>query len=538
MAKDPRKRYQSGEEMAAALRASVPELAGVQRDARPRPAVAPVHPATPAPSRRRYDAPSAKTPGRGVLRPLLRLAFVAAGVAVGAAAFFLASEDGRIELPQIGWPFDGGGEPGEAPGRGVALNEEIAVRSVGPFPGNGHFYMAVRPGVERTWHEAKTAAESTVFGGVSGHLATFTSEEEFEWFVEEASWPNEQAWIGGFKTIRGQGPDSEWRWVTGEPWSFTSWTDDEPNSPWTGENVYLTFWPGDENWRDEGQGIRLREYIVEFPVGESLVASARDSGIGRTNTEGSVRDDEGDVASSGPAAGPTERPSRVKLVEGDWTVTGEETFEDTILQVRGQIVVAGTGSLRLENSWLVFDPSASQAAIEVRGGELSLDGSQLRIGDLQGQRSERFIAIGVAGGLVAFKDSNFSTPLAVETKDAQVEITGSSLSNSTVVLHNGELSLKDSGISDLRLMGGDHELIESKVGFLEFSPTARLRIVDSVLSTFNLQIPESSAYLVAGLSGTEDARPEIVDLGSSAVSSLDMDGTKVRDGSWRSATGP
>lgn len=106
-----------------------------------------------------------------------------------------------------------------------------AIDSVHTFA--GHRYQFV-PGDFR-WEEAKAKAES-----MGGHLVTITSKAENEWiYATFGSKLNKDArsssvWTGGSAESSGQ----PYRWVTGEPFSFTDWRKGEPDySGTTGQTI-------------------------------------------------------------------------------------------------------------------------------------------------------------------------------------------------------------------------------------------------------------------------------------------------------------
>jgi len=143
--------------------------------------------------------------------------------------------------------------------------------STGPrlWPGNGHYYEVVLDD-RITWSRAKELADSSSFKGLQGHLATIGSQEENDWiagdpkFMEGAS-----VLAGGVQTVPNQGPTSDWRWVTGEPWSFTApnWGQGEPNDD-GGEERYLELHP-DGYWNDAPRN--SGGYVVEFEHGAKVV---------------------------------------------------------------------------------------------------------------------------------------------------------------------------------------------------------------------------------------------------------------------------
>ena len=91
---------------------------------------------------------------------------------------------------------------------------------------NGHGYAVFKG--KFTWCEAEMLCEL-----MGGHLATVNDFDEQQ-FLCSINGNRDSLWLGGYRYYFD--PDS-WRWVTGEPWDFTNWGDDEPNG---GNN------PGDE----------------------------------------------------------------------------------------------------------------------------------------------------------------------------------------------------------------------------------------------------------------------------------------------------
>ena len=77
---------------------------------------------------------------------------------------------------------------------------------------NGHTYYYFSG--NKSWDDAKAYCEK-----VGGYLATITTQGEAD-FVKTLN-DSHNAWIGGYK-------DSDWKWVTGETWSYTNWNTNEP----------------------------------------------------------------------------------------------------------------------------------------------------------------------------------------------------------------------------------------------------------------------------------------------------------------------
>lgn len=100
---------------------------------------------------------------------------------------------------------------------------------------NGHYYQRFETaGI--LWSDAKVACENK-----SGHLATITSQEE-QGFIQShlltPSWPPKWYHIGATDSAS----QNNWKWVTGEPWSYENWASgwNEPNNR-TGEDYLAIF---------------------------------------------------------------------------------------------------------------------------------------------------------------------------------------------------------------------------------------------------------------------------------------------------------
>jgi alpha-tubulin suppressor-like RCC1 family protein len=106
--------------------------------------------------------------------------------------------------------------------------------------GNGKRYIFVAS--PSTWERAKTRAEA-----LGGNLATFTSAAENA--AVAAQLGTNRGWIGGFQDPGTSEPNGGWRWVTGEPWSYTNWNPGEPND-FSGEDRLMMGLGG--SWNDSG----------------------------------------------------------------------------------------------------------------------------------------------------------------------------------------------------------------------------------------------------------------------------------------------
>ena len=112
------------------------------------------------------------------------------------------------------------------------------------------------------WDQARTDAESK-----GGHLATITSEEEFQEICNQVPEFNSgvaRPWLGGTD----EDSEGNWRWVTGEAWSYTRWTSDSPNNAFAGQDFLwsgASWEPGKQLWDDTditGLGA-ITDYLLE-----------------------------------------------------------------------------------------------------------------------------------------------------------------------------------------------------------------------------------------------------------------------------------
>jgi len=136
--------------------------------------------------------------------------------------------------------------------------------------GNRHWYEPVYVPGGILWTEARDAAASQ-----GGYLASITSAAENTFVVSLASddkywWhdPNGSGfggpWLGGY-----QGSIPGWLWLSGEPWSYTDWSSDEPNGGFN--EKALGYWslgskgPTWGDWLDIPQERSWRlSYVIEY----------------------------------------------------------------------------------------------------------------------------------------------------------------------------------------------------------------------------------------------------------------------------------
>jgi hypothetical protein len=121
------------------------------------------------------------------------------------------------------------------------------------------------------WPEAVIDAENR-----GGHLATITSEEEWHSISSSLGLPKvEQYWIGASD----EAAEGIWKWVTGEPWSYTRWAPGEPSG--TGlygeEDVLMLYGYLDGQWNDAQWyhlGFGSDGYILEIESSNSVPETA------------------------------------------------------------------------------------------------------------------------------------------------------------------------------------------------------------------------------------------------------------------------
>lgn len=103
-------------------------------------------------------------------------------------------------------------------------------------PANGHWYQAVRVAGAIHWDDARVAAQSLSHAGYRGHLLTVTSAAESDFVADKVLppvSPSQRFWLGGYQDTSASDyleSTGGWRWVTGEPWSFTNWERGQPDN--------------------------------------------------------------------------------------------------------------------------------------------------------------------------------------------------------------------------------------------------------------------------------------------------------------------
>lgn len=135
--------------------------------------------------------------------------------------------------------------------------------------GNGHYYEFIDNKGHIHWESAKQQAENMSFRGVSGHLATITSDAE-NIFVSSSSVWNDytvSVWLGAEY-------NTEWTWITGEEWDYTNWHITQPNNLVSGNDFLLYY----EDYQDKSlwadvysTHYMMTGFIVEYEMSSAPV---------------------------------------------------------------------------------------------------------------------------------------------------------------------------------------------------------------------------------------------------------------------------
>ena len=133
------------------------------------------------------------------------------------------------------------------------------------FADTEHYYERID--IDLNWDDAKADAESRSYLGITGHLATITSQAENDFitsnFLAEAPSP---AYCGGYQPPGSGEPNQGWLWVTGEPWDFENWDVGEPNNFGGNEEDCVELYSTGV-WNDATNSSGRSCYIAEYPAG-------------------------------------------------------------------------------------------------------------------------------------------------------------------------------------------------------------------------------------------------------------------------------
>lgn len=133
-----------------------------------------------------------------------------------------------------------------------------------PMLFNGHYYEFFQSDGNITWADANASANSSVYSGMIGHLATLTSAQENDWVFENVAGGSTGTWLGGIQDPQGAEPSGGWGWVTGESWGYSNWAPGQPNESGGNNEDYLRYWNDDGEWNDGKLAGNVDGFIVEY----------------------------------------------------------------------------------------------------------------------------------------------------------------------------------------------------------------------------------------------------------------------------------
>jgi hypothetical protein len=151
---------------------------------------------------------------------------------------------------------------------------------------NGHWYEAIYVESGTTWDDASTAAQAA-----GGYLVSITSSDEnnfvfsliddsMYWFMDPAD-NNEGPWIGAYYAgAAGTMNSTNWAWVNGDSFTYSSWDSGEPNS--SSETVANYFsndaYSGNPirqaYWNNVDKSSLMQGYIIEYDTNPVPIPSA------------------------------------------------------------------------------------------------------------------------------------------------------------------------------------------------------------------------------------------------------------------------
>ncbi|MEZ6002962.1 MAG: lectin-like protein [Planctomycetota bacterium] len=138
-------------------------------------------------------------------------------------------------------------------------------------PATGHAYKLYQEYLD--WDSANIAAQSKMFNGAGGHLAAVTTQVELDWLLNNLpGMTGSRPWIGLYQDTNDPSysePLGGWKWVTGEPFTFSNWAAGEPNdiSASGGPENYAEMF-GSGEWNDaELFHAQTTWYLVEWDGG-------------------------------------------------------------------------------------------------------------------------------------------------------------------------------------------------------------------------------------------------------------------------------
>ena len=163
-------------------------------------------------------------------------------------AFVVAS----IDTENIGKYID---NPNSPPASNNTDGKNLKLLGIEEY--NGHYYKVFNDGM--TWKDAKKTCED-----MGGHLVTITSiiEQEVVKNLVVANGVKGFYWMGGFMVTK-----NNFKWITGEKFSYSNWAENQPDNYGGVENV-ATMWHGsgiDGLWNDAYEIGRNNNNYIDLP---------------------------------------------------------------------------------------------------------------------------------------------------------------------------------------------------------------------------------------------------------------------------------
>ncbi len=219
---------------------------------------------------------------------------------------------------------------------------------------NGHTYTLFETGC--TWEEAKRSCEEQ-----GGHLATITSRKEqkaIATLVKEGE--KKFYWVGGYiKSAR----TARFTWITGEKFSYTSWTSGAPSDSTMGKKDAMMIYKSTGNWKDEngekpgGSASSLKKYgyVCEWDDEDFVGFSGADSAYDDYDEDEDFSDEgQSDIGISIPAGKKVKLfgPEGAKWTSSDPSVAKVNKNGVVMAVSKGTAVIsvqgAGTVTVRVE----------------------------------------------------------------------------------------------------------------------------------------------------------------------------------------------
>jgi hypothetical protein len=190
-------------------------------------------------------------------------------------------------------------------------------------PANGHFYDYVAGVTD--FDSARAAAEAMSYLGSQGHLATIADASENSFLSTTFG---QRAWLGAYQDFNDPNysePLGGWVWVTGEAWTYDSWSGGEPNDSGGNEHYAETFANGAWNDQPLNGNNTVQGFYVEF--GDVSIPNLYCSGDGANPTGcpcGNVGNDGEGCANGSGLGGMLRSSGSASVSAGDLVLSGSQ----------------------------------------------------------------------------------------------------------------------------------------------------------------------------------------------------------------------